>query len=104
MAGERAKKEYVWTPIFVTREPHHGLVESYPPVYLGPNRVVLEMIHGQNTDSSIRGTRAHNYCLPCYLHTPTEPRGKIYSHTNNNLRFLKTVDLSTESILGQDHL
>ncbi len=29
MAGEHAKKEYVRTPIFMTSELHHGLVESY---------------------------------------------------------------------------
>jgi hypothetical protein len=30
VAGERAKKEYVWTPIFVTSASHHGEVWSYP--------------------------------------------------------------------------
>ena len=29
VAGEHAKKEYVWTPIFITSAPHHGLVGSY---------------------------------------------------------------------------
>src|SRR5262245_4203499 len=29
VVGEHAKKEYVWTPIFITSEPHHGLVETY---------------------------------------------------------------------------
>src|SRR5574341_2517801 len=31
VAGEHAKKEYVWTPIFIATAPHHGLVGSYPP-------------------------------------------------------------------------
>jgi hypothetical protein len=61
------------------------------------------MIHGQNTDNSIRETRSHNHRIYCYLHTPTEPCGKIYSYTNNDLRFLKSVDLATEGILGPDH-
>jgi hypothetical protein len=30
VAGEHAKKEYVWTPIFIATAPHHGLVGSYP--------------------------------------------------------------------------
>jgi membrane-bound ClpP family serine protease len=30
LAGERATKAYVWIPIFVTSEPHHALVWSYP--------------------------------------------------------------------------
>jgi hypothetical protein len=28
-----ACKEYVWTPIFIASEPHHGLVGSYQPRY-----------------------------------------------------------------------
>jgi hypothetical protein len=28
-AGEHAKREYNWTPIFMTSQPHHGFVESY---------------------------------------------------------------------------
>jgi hypothetical protein len=35
MAGERAKKEYVWTPIFVTSAHHHGLAGSYPSRLVG---------------------------------------------------------------------
>src|SRR5262249_26540922 len=29
VAGEHAKKAYVWTPIFIATAPHHGLVVSY---------------------------------------------------------------------------
>src|SRR5206468_24376 len=29
VAGEHSQEEYDWTPIFVTSEPHHGLVRSY---------------------------------------------------------------------------
>jgi len=34
VVGEYAKKEYVWTPIFMTSATHRGLVERYPCIQL----------------------------------------------------------------------
>src|SRR5215471_9896993 len=36
LAGERATKEYVWIPILVTSELHHGCVGSYPALSYRP--------------------------------------------------------------------
>jgi hypothetical protein len=38
---EACQEEYVGTPIFVTSDPHHGLVESYPSYYTAQGKRAL---------------------------------------------------------------
>ena len=42
VAGEHAKKEYVWTPIFIATAPHHGLVGSYRAALVQDKARLLE--------------------------------------------------------------
>src|SRR5262245_8888015 len=41
-AWQHGHEKYVWTPVRLTTSPHHGLVQSYPPIHL---REIVRIVH-----------------------------------------------------------